>query len=445
MLEASQTPVLVFGLKHAIDFGDEVFQVKRLGQQFRLGRGAAALERHGGEAGDEHYTDRGVDRAGLLGKFDSVHLGHDNVGQEQVVLARLDQWKRLGSAADGLDVIADALQRALQIFAHRRIVFGKENPDHPAMICAHRLKFSTHLGDVVNLLSENSTLRVVPIVTEPPHRPDPPAIDIIRGRTPVLLSVPHSGRDYPSALIDRSRLGRAVLERLEDPLVELLVAGAIDRGAGAVVARAPRALIDCNRAEEELDPRAVAGRGGEAPTARSRAGLGMLPTRLAAVGDLWRAPISEAELAERLDRVHRPYHAALAAELDDRLRRWDEVVLLDCHSMPPRRRGEANVIIGDRHGTSAAAWVSETAAAIAARLGFAVARNDPFAGGHIVARHGRPPRGIHAIQVEVDRSCYCLRDARTAGPGFSRVARMFEALSSELAELLARRGQEAAE
>lgn len=272
------------------------------------------------------------------------------------------------------------------------------------------------------------------------------AVEIIRGdRSPVLLSVPHSGRDYSADLLDRSRLGRAILERLEDPLVDLLVAGAIDRGAGAVIARAPRALIDCNRAEDEIDPRAITGRGGEAPSARARAGLGLVPTRLAAVGELWRAPISEAELAARLDRVHRPYHAALAAELARLSRRWGEVLLLDCHSMPPRRRGEPNVIVGDRHGTSAAAWVGDAAEGIAARLGFAVARNAPFAGGHIVARHGRPASGVHAVQIEVDRSFYCLRDARTAGPGFSRVARLFEALSSELGELLARRWQDAAE
>lgn len=272
------------------------------------------------------------------------------------------------------------------------------------------------------------------------------AIAIIRGnRLPVLLSVPHSGRDYDAALVDAARLGRASLERLEDPLVDELVRGALDRGVGAVIARAPRALIDINRAEDELDPRSVAGRGGAAPTPRSRAGLGLLPTRLTALGELWRAPITEAEFARRLGEIHRPYHAALERELAELSNFWGDVLLLDCHSMPPRPRGEANVIIGDRHGTSAAPWVSEGAARIAARLGFAVACNSPFAGGHIVERHGHPARGIHAIQVEVDRSSYCLRDARTPGPGFGRVMRLFEALSEELGGLLAKRWLDAAE
>lgn len=262
---------------------------------------------------------------------------------------------------------------------------------------------------------------------------------------PVLLSVPHSGRDYGAALLDRARLGRASLERLEDPLVDKLVAGAIGHGSGAVIMRAPRALIDCNRAEDELDPRAILGRHGSAPTARARAGLGLIPTRLAAIGDLWRAPIDEAEYERRLTLIHRPYHIAIDDALKALSQRWGEIILIDCHSMPPRPRGEANVVIGDRHGSSAAPWLSDAAQAIAERLGFAVARNAPFAGGHIVARHGRPDAGFHALQVEVDRSTYCQRDARTPGPGFGRVATLFEALATELGAQLARRWREAAE
>lgn len=264
-------------------------------------------------------------------------------------------------------------------------------------------------------------------------------IEIFAGRGgPVLLSVPHSGRDYPAALIARSRLGRASLERLEDPLVDVLVAGAIDRGTAAIIARAPRALIDINRAPAELHPTAIAGRHGEAPTLRARAGLGLIPTRVSGLGDLWRAPIDETELARRIADIHRAYHDALATHLSLAATRWSDVLLLDCHSMPPRAPGEANVVIGDRHGSSAAPWLVEAAEAIARRRGFTVARNAPFAGGHVIERHGRPDKGVHAIQIEVDRAAYCQRDARTPGPGFDRVALLFETLADELTALLRR-------
>ena len=280
----------------------------------------------------------------------------------------------------------------------------------------------------------------------PPPLIDPLLVEVIAGRGgPVLLSVPHSGRDYPPALVARSRLGRASLERLEDPLVDELVAGAIDRGVGAVIARAPRALIDVNRSPDELHPAAIRGRHGEPPTPRARAGLGLIPTRLAGLGEMWREPIDEAEFERRLALVHRRYHDALATRLTLFAGTWSDTLLLDCHSMPPRPAGEANVVIGDRHGTSAAPWLVEAAEAIARRRGFAVARNLPFAGGYVIERHGAPQKHIHALQIEVDRATYCQRDSRTAGPSFDRVASLFEALSVELGGLLSRRLDEAAE
>ena len=281
----------------------------------------------------------------------------------------------------------------------------------------------------------------------PPLHPfsRPALVEVIAGRGgPVLLSIPHSGRDYDADLLARSRLGRASLERLEDPFVDRLVAGVIDRGVGAVIARAPRAVIDVNRALDELAPAAISGRRGDPPTARARAGLGVIPTRLSGLGELWRAPISEAEFERRAALVHRPYHDALAARLALLAETWNDVLLLDCHSMPPRA-GDADIVFGDRHGMSAAPWLVEAAEAIARRLGFAVARNLPFAGGHVVERHGQPLQRVHALQIEVDRSTYCRRDLRSPGVGFDRVAMLFEALGSELGAALSQRFDEAAE
>jgi N-formylglutamate amidohydrolase len=56
--------------------------------------------------------------------------------------------------------------------------------------------------------------------------------------------------------------------------------------------------------------------------------------------------------------------------------------------------------------------------------GFTVARNAPYAGGHITAHHARPAGGIHALQIEIDRSAYLAPDLRSPGAGFDRTARL---------------------
>ena len=247
----------------------------------------------------------------------------------------------------------------------------------------------------------------------------------------MLLSIPHAGRDYPNWLSALAWSGRASLEPLEDPLVDRLAWRAIAAGHGAVIARCPRAAIDCNRAEDELDPSAVENAPAPAPGSRARAGLGLFPSRTQRHGGLWRRLLTDEEVETRLDSVHRPYHQELAERLEALAADHGGAVLIDLHSMPPRPRGapQAQIVIGDRHGTSAAAWLSDLAVGIARDAGFSALRNDPFAGGHIVARHGRPADNVHALQIEIDRSAYCLRDCRTPGPGFERVARFIETLA----------------
>ena len=57
--------------------------------------------------------------------------------------------------------------------------------------------------------------------------------------SPIILSVPHAGRDYRPALLKAARLPRVMLETLEDRLVDRLVWRATDAGATAFIARTP--------------------------------------------------------------------------------------------------------------------------------------------------------------------------------------------------------------
>jgi N-formylglutamate amidohydrolase len=290
-------------------------------------------------------------------------------------------------------------------------------------------------------MSRDGTTRLAALSATLP----PPTVNPARSSLPVLLSIAHAGRDYPDWLLARSWAGREALQTLEDPLVDRLAWRAMARGVAAVVAHCPRAAIDCNRAEEDLDPAVIEGVDASSVGPRARAGLGLIPSRTPLHGALWRRPIGQDELGHRLDQAHRPFHSAIARELDVITLRYGGALLLDLHSMPSRGGRQAQVVIGDRHGTSAGGWVAAMAARLTRGLGFSVALNDPFAGGHTVTRHGRPADGVHALQIEVDRSTYCLRDGRTPGPGFERVATLFDMLALELGEAMRAETSAAAE
>jgi len=259
-----------------------------------------------------------------------------------------------------------------------------------------------------------------------------------RPESPIVISVPHAGRAYTPALLAAARLHRSLLESLEDRLVDRLVWRAVEQGATAFIALAPRAEIDLNRDESEIDPALIAPTPpfSATPSARARAGLGLIPSRVNGSGAIWRQRIPAAELERRLAEIHRPYHAALATALAAARARFGTSLLLDCHSMPPRREpgGEAGpqIVFGDRHGTACAPAFMEEALVVARLQGWRARANAPYAGGHIVARHGRPARHIHALQVELCRSAYLDMALDRPGRGFAAAAELIAAIAAAL-------------
>ncbi|SEJ76937.1 N-formylglutamate amidohydrolase [Sphingobium sp. AP50] len=258
---------------------------------------------------------------------------------------------------------------------------------------------------------------------------------------PVIVSVPHAGRDYPDDLFAAARVQPQMLRRLEDRWVDLLAHPLIADGFPVLVARSPRAMIDLNRHEREIDPAMIADLPRNVPlqtSAKLRGGLGLFPRRMPGAHELWQRPMLWAEAVRRVEDLHRPYHAAVARLMTAARQAHGHAILIDLHSMPPLPPPAAGqsapaLVLGDRFGRSASTRLMMLATDIAESHGFSVAQNSPYAGDHMVDRHGRPEQGMHAIQIEIDRSLYLDVALERPGPG---VARM-QALVSNIAQALA--------
>jgi len=264
---------------------------------------------------------------------------------------------------------------------------------------------------------------------------------------PVIFAVPHAGRIYAPDLLARARVAPDILARLEDRHADRLADGLIEQGHCVLVATQPRALIDLNRDERDVDLRAIADAPWgfhSQPSAKVRGGLGLIPERLGQAGNLWHRPLSYAELRRRIDAIHRPYHAALAEALETARARHGIALLVDIHSMPPLRETAMHdpvprAVIGDRFGRSATDRLTDLVADIVRRQALPVAINSPYSGNHILERHGRPERGIHAIQIELDRSLYLAADLMTLGAGLARMQRLLVDLATIVTQDMAGR------
>ncbi|WP_166313353.1 N-formylglutamate amidohydrolase [Acetobacter estunensis] len=240
-----------------------------------------------------------------------------------------------------------------------------------------------------------------------------PAVFVVSPPTdrdlPLIVSSPHSGRDYEAAFLERCRLPLNVLRTSEDFHVDTLVASAPSHGATLLHANFPRVVCDVNRACMDIDPRMIsdASKSGCAPTSRGLAGLGSVPGVVSGGQLLYATRLSMKEVTERLQRFWRPYHETLSELIESKRQRHGFCVLLDVHSMPPGVEGSrADCVIGDRYGTSCDREMSRAIAAVLREQKFQVARNHPFAGGYITTHYGRPREGVQAVQLEICRTLY---------------------------------------
>ena len=268
---------------------------------------------------------------------------------------------------------------------------------------------------------------------------------------PVMIAVPHAGRSYTRELLSEMRHPQLAALKLEDRYVDKLArVVAQDTGASLLLAEAPRAMIDLNRAPEDVDWDMIAGsakpdHGREPASRRARSGLGLVPRRLPGLGELWRRRLEKQALSARVADVHAPYHERLGAMLLALRERWGAALLIDLHSMPPLgpspgmqpgQRG-AEFVIGDRFGSSCHGSLVATAFAELAGAQRLVAHNRPYAGGYVLERHARPANGIHAMQVEIDRSIYLDARMEEPGAGFDEVAALLSGLVRRLAGVVA--------
>jgi N-formylglutamate amidohydrolase len=233
---------------------------------------------------------------------------------------------------------------------------------------------------------------------------------------PLVFDSPHSGRDYPEDF------GHAVpvelLRRAEDAFVDELIESAPSHGATLLQALFPRSYIDPNRHEHEIDPEML-GEPWPHPVVASEKmdmGLGLVRRLIKGNVDIYDRRLTVDEILARIEGFHRPYVAELARLLDGAHEIHGIAWHINCHSMRSagRKRGQsiprADIVLGDRDGTSCSVAFTAFIAEVTRELGYQVALNDPFKGAELVTRFGRPDENRHSLQIEINRALYMDED-----------------------------------
>ncbi len=261
--------------------------------------------------------------------------------------------------------------------------------------------------------------------------------------TSVVFASPHSGRRYPASFLRKAVLNEHDIRSSEDAFVDELFGGAVKHGAPLLLAQAPRAYLDLNRASEELDPALIEGVRRVAHNPRVASGLGVIPRVVSNGRAIYRGKLTIHEAHQRITEVWRPYHDTLQTLLDEARASFGEAILIDCHSMPrealenvgPPGAALPDIVLGDRFGASAASSVVEQIEAAFSNAGFKVARNMPFAGAYICQHYGRPSRRQHAVQIEINRSLYMNEKTILPNSNFTAFRAAMDIIVAQLAAI----------
>ncbi|MBL8581829.1 MAG: N-formylglutamate deformylase [Rhizobiaceae bacterium] len=253
-------------------------------------------------------------------------------------------------------------------------------------------------------------------------------VEVRRGASPVILSLPHTGTHVPGDVLDRLN-GEGRRLRDTDWHVDRLYDGLLPQ-VTTVRATFHRYVIDANR-----DPSGASLYPGQNTT-------GLVPLTDFDDNPIWLpgAEPEEAETRRRLEAFHGPYHAALAAEVR-RVRELNGVAILyDCHSIrsvcPFLFDGVLpDFNIGTNGGQTCDPSVEAAVEQICARAKpYTHTVNGRFKGGWTTRHYGRPREGVHAIQMELAQKTHLASEELPFAYDSGRAS----ALRIVLADILAR-------
>lgn len=227
-----------------------------------------------------------------------------------------------------------------------------------------------------------------------------PPFHFRRGSGPLIVSIPHDGREVPADIAaNMSAVGRTLPDT--DWHVRRLYAFTGALNVSVLEACWSRYVIDLNRPADDSALYA------------NQVSTGLCPAKTFDQAPVYvdGGEVDDRERRRRVEAYWRPYHDCLARELD-RIREQNGFALLwDAHSIrssvPALFDGDLPELnLGTNGGASCAPEITDALASLMNTSPYSSVTNGRFTGGYITRRYGCPDRRIHAIQMEIAQRSY---------------------------------------
>ena len=222
---------------------------------------------------------------------------------------------------------------------------------------------------------------------------------------PILISVPHSGVEFPSEIAEQIRPELVAKPNDTDWFVDQLYDFAPKMGITLIKANLSRYVIDLNRSPENLKL-----------YNDDRIQFDLVPKQQFNLESIYRDALPNAEEIERRKQQYfLPYYQKISQLLQDLRQQFEQVIFFDAHSI--RHQVKAidcprfpDLVLGDQNGKTAAPALIQKTVEVLTAAPFEFSHNSPFMGGNLTRNFGCPDKGIHSLQLEMVQDIYMDED-----------------------------------
>ena len=229
---------------------------------------------------------------------------------------------------------------------------------------------------------------------------------------PILITVPHAGNIYPDLFIKNLKINLCEVRRIEDYQSNKILDQIDEQMADIIIAQCSRAVVDLNRSRNAIDYSMFTQVFEHEPVSEKQMikyGLGVFPNKIFGKTIL-KSPLPFSYAIHMLEHYYDPFHKSLNKQIMYLNNTFGFCYHIDLHTMPSKAllnfKKEPDIVLGDNFGKSCSIGLINYFQNVFQENGFTVEVNNPYAGGFITRNYGNPSKGVHTIQIEINRKIY---------------------------------------
>ena len=229
---------------------------------------------------------------------------------------------------------------------------------------------------------------------------------------PILITVPHAGNIYPDLFIKNLKINLCEVRRIEDYQSNKILDQIDEQMADIIIAQCSRAVVDLNRSRNAIDHSMFTQVFEHEPVSEKQMikyGLGVFPNKIFGKTIL-KSPLPFSYAIHMLEHYYDPFHKSLNKQIMYLNNTFGFCYHIDLHTMPSKAllnfKKEPDIVLGDNFGKSCSIELINYFQNVFQENGFTVEVNNPYAGGFITRNYGNPSKGVHTIQIEINRKIY---------------------------------------